>query len=95
MDFFTRFKDLYNYTKSLEAIEITIDDWKNFNQKILDFSKDQLDHLYEIILHYNYLENKKLELFPYGLKRHKESEGIVFEPKKLPLHLQYIMLNFY
>jgi hypothetical protein len=61
--------------------------------------------LYRVILHYHYIETKKLNDFPYKLKVYngiengvkvegKVGNGITFEPKNLPYCLQYMLLNW-
>lgn len=95
MEFYTKFRELYNVAKAKESsIEIKDEEWKDFNKKLSSYSLENLEEIYKVILHYYYIENKKSEMFPYGLKRYHDSEGITFEPKNLPLCLQYIILKY-
>ncbi len=115
MDFFKRFKELYNFSKSVEkTIYINDEAWIDFQNKIksynvemfkseasgdLERSSGIFETLYKVILHYHYIETKKLEDFPYKLKIYNEvnggsNNGITFEPKNLPLCLQYMLLNW-
>lgn len=101
MEFFSRFKQLYNFSKSVEStIYITEGAWYDFQEKIKDYSLEMFEELYRVIVHYHYIETKKLDDYPYKLKsyngdRNDVGNGIVFEPKNLPLCLQYILLNWY
>jgi hypothetical protein len=98
MDFFKKFKELYNHSKSFENVMfINSESWLNFQNKIKDYNYEKYEILYRVIVHYHYVETHKLEDFPYKLKIYSTSEtenGIVFEPKNLPLCLQYILLNW-
>ena len=100
MDFFKKFKDLYNYSKSVEnVIYINDEAWIDFQNKIKSYNVEMFETLYKVILHYHYIETKKLDDFPYKLKIYNESEtgdnnGITFEPKNLPYCLQYMLLNW-
>lgn len=107
MEFFAKFKQLYNYSKSIEASEefqVSINEgaWIDFQEKIKTYSFDMFETLYRVILHYHYLETKQLNDFPYKLKVYnrienevKDGNGITFEPKNLPVCLQYILLHYY
>ena len=95
MDFFAKFRELYNIAKSLEdSIIIHDDEWKDFNRKLHNYTLENLENIYTAIIHYYYIETKKLDEFPYDLKRYKNEEGVTFDPKKLPVCLQYIILKF-
>jgi hypothetical protein len=95
MEFYTKFRELYNVAKSNEnTIEIKDEEWKEFNKKLSSYTLESLENIYKVILHYHYIENKKNDMFPYGLKRYHDSEGITFEPRNLPLSLQYIILKY-
>ena len=96
MDFFSRFKQLYNFSKSVEnTIYITDEAWLMFQEKIKYFSLENFEELYKVIVHYHYIETKKLEDFPYKLKIYNGTDGgIIFEPKNLPYCLQYMLLNW-
>jgi hypothetical protein len=104
MDFFQRFRQLYNYSKSVENVIYVKDEaWVDFQNKSKHFSKEMFETLYKVILHYHYIETKKLEDFPYKLKKFNGIENgvngeiineITFEPKNLPLCLQYMLLNW-
>lgn len=108
MEFFTKFKQLYNFSKSIESTEelhssVSEDVWYEFQDNIKDYSFDMFEVLYKVIVHYHYIETKKLEDFPYKLRLYNGSKvndsevrnGIVFEPKNLPLCLQYMLLHWY
>jgi hypothetical protein len=100
MDFFSKFKQLYNFSKSVEStIYITDEAWIMFQEKIKYFSLENFEELYKVILHYHYIETKKLDDFPYKLKIYNgietgNSNGITFEPKNLTKCLQYMLLNW-
>jgi hypothetical protein len=104
MEFFKKFRELYNYSKSIENTEefySFVDDkaWMEFQNKIKNYSLETFEVLYRVILHYHYIETKKLNDFPYKLKIYngiegKVGNGITFEPKNLPLCLQYMLLNW-
>ena len=116
MEFFKRFKELYNYSKSVENIIFINDEaWIDFQNKIKNYNFESeasgdlergseiFEELYKVILHYYYIETKKLEDFPYKLKIYNGTEngvkgesgnGITFEPKNLPVCLQYMLLNW-
>lgn len=106
MDFFKRFKELYNFSKSVEStIHITDEAWLDFQNKIKNYNIEMFEVLYRVILHYHYIETKKLNDFPYKLKIYNgiengvksetgNSNGITFEPKNLPYCLQYMLLNW-
>jgi hypothetical protein len=106
MDFFQRFKQLYNYSKSVESVIYVNDEaWVDFQNKSKHFSKEIYEELYKVIVHYHYIETKKLDDYPYKLKSYNGIEngvkvkgevenGVTFEPKNLPLCLQYILLNW-
>jgi thiamine pyrophosphokinase len=96
MDFFQKFRQLYNYSKSVENIIFINDEaWIEFQNKSKHFSIETFETLYKVILHYHYIETKKTDDFPYKLKNYNGIEGgIIFEPKNLPLCLQYMLLNW-
>ena len=101
MDFFSKFKQLYNFAKSAENMEefqSSIDDqaWYDFQEKSSSYDLEKFEILYRVIVHYHYVETKFLENYPYKLKLYKgDGNGVTFEPKNLPLCLQYILLNWY
>jgi hypothetical protein len=111
MEFFAKFKQLYNFSKSIEASQefqssINEEAWYDFQEEIKSYNVEMFETLYRVILNYHYLENKKLDDFPYKLKVYNEAKvdlkiengvgnGIVFEPKNLPVCLQYMLLNWY
>ena len=95
MEFYTKFRELYNISKANEkTIIISDEEWKDFNRKLSSYTLENLEDIYKVILHYYYIETKETEMFPYGLKRYHDSEGITFEPRYLPICLQYILLKF-
>ena len=96
MDFFKRFKELYNFAKSNEKdIFVNTEAWIIFQNESKKFKLEDFEMLYKVIVHYHYIETKILEDYPYKLKIYSETEGgIVFDPKNLPLCLQYMLLNW-
>ena len=102
MEFFTRFKQLYNFSKSVEStIYITDEAWYEYQDKIKTYNVEMFETLYKVIVHYHYIETKKLDDFPYKLKVYNgvgieegSGNGITFEPKNLPYCLQYMLLNW-
>ncbi len=99
MDFFQKFKQLYNHSKSVETVIFINDEaWIEFQNKIKNYNTEIFEVLYKVIVHYHYIETKKLEDFPYKLKSYNGVEndgGVMFEPKNLPICLQYMLLNWY
>lgn len=102
MDFFSKFKQLYNFAKSTENLEefkssINDESWYEFQEKSSNYDLEKFETLYRVIVHYHYIETKVLENYPYKLKLYngtKSENGVTFEPKNLPLCLQYILLNW-
>lgn len=101
MEFFEKFRKLYNFSKSLEEsqqIYSYVNDtiWINFQKIIKDYNIENFEILYKVILNYHFLETKKLDDYPYKIKIYSDVEGgIVFEPKNLPVCLQYMLLYWY
>jgi hypothetical protein len=56
MEFYTKFRELYNISKANEkSIEIKDEEWKDFNKKLSSYTLENLEDIYKFILHFIYL----------------------------------------
>jgi hypothetical protein len=96
MEFFKKFQDSYNYVcKNKHYVKIippNEDEWIEFQSKLekLDISKTEL--IYMCILHYNFINTKKMEEMPYGIKKQNNTIQITYS--NLPYLLQHLLLDF-
>lgn len=97
MEFFQKFSKTYNKiferNKFVKIIPPTDEEWDVFSKKISEFSLEQREYIYLSILHYYYIDNKKLEDLPYDLKL-KDGE-LLINYSVLPSALQHLILNLW
>ena len=76
MEFYTKFRELYNVAKTKESsIEFKDEEWKDFNKKLSSYSLENLEEIYKVILHYYYIENKKVSKEKYQEEFEKVFNG--------------------
>lgn len=97
MDFFQKFSKTYNKifekNKFVKIIPPTEEEWTLFSKQLNDFSLEQREYIYLSILHYYFLNTKKLEDLPYDLKL-KDGE-LIITYSNLPSTLQHLILNLW
>lgn len=91
MEFFQRFSKTYNEifekNKLAKKIPPSEEQWADF---LKDLSKINKEEFYMTILHYHFLNTKKHEELPYGMKL--KNEEIIINYKYLPSELQHILI---
>ena len=97
MDFFKKFSKTYNkifeINKFAKVIPPSDEEWNTFSLKISEYSLEQREYIYLSILHYYFLDTKKLEELPYDLKI-KDGE-LLITYSNLPSTLQHVILNLW
>jgi|LakMenEpi03Aug12_release.lakeMendotaPanAssembly.Ray.scaffolds.fasta_scaffold1218187_2 hypothetical protein len=95
MEFFKLFKEIYNKIhiekEFVKLIPPPEEDWIHFQKKIEKFSEEKKEWIYKMILHYSFLQDKKLNSLPYTLKQ--KGNDIHIPYSELPYPLQYMILE--
>jgi hypothetical protein len=95
MDFFKTFSEIYNrvYTQKefIKIIPPSEQDWILFHKKFEKFTEEKKEWVYKMILHYAFLQERKMDSLPYTLKQKGEDVHIIYSD--LPYPLQYMLLE--
>jgi hypothetical protein len=95
MDFFKKFSEIYNqvYTQKefLKIIPPPEEDWILFHKKLEKLPEEKKEWIYKMILHYSFLEERKINSLPYTLKQ--KGSDIHIPYSELPYPLQYMILE--
>ena len=95
MDFFKTFTEVYNMIHSkkqfVKIIPPSEEEWIQFHKKLEKFSETKKEQIYLTIIHYHFLEKKKLENLPYTLKQ--KGNDIHIPYSEIPFPLQHILIE--
>jgi hypothetical protein len=96
MEFFKMFMELYNNINSnkefIKIIPPTEEEWIKFHKNLEKTKNEKKEQLYLMILHYHFLQEKKMEILPYTLKQKGDSIHIPYS--ELPCVLQHMLIEF-
>ena len=96
MEFFQQFSTLYNQVHKNQhfskIIPPTDEEWNVFIKKMDKMTDIQKEYFYLSILHYHFLTTKKLDDYPYGIKR--KDKDIIINYSNIPYLLQHILISF-
>jgi hypothetical protein len=95
MEFFQTFSSIYNQVNKThhfaKIIPPSDEDWMVFSKKVDTLTNQQKENLYLTILHYHFLTTKKMEEFPYGIKR--KGKDIIINYTDIPFTLQHMLMS--
>jgi len=95
MEFFQQFSKTYNQvhkTKNfIQIIPPNEEEWMEFSKRLSSLTSSQKETIYLTILHYSFLTEKRIEQFPYGIK--KKGNDLQIPYSDLPFTLQHILLT--
>jgi len=90
------FTEIYNavYSKKqfVKIIPPTEEEWIQFHKKLEKTNEIKKEQIYLMILHYYFLQEKKLEELPYTLKQ--KGMDIHIPYSEIPCPLQHMLIEF-
>jgi len=96
MEFFQYFSDAYNQVhrnrQFSKLIPPSDEEWNQFEKKLDIMTEKKREYFYMTILHYYFLTTKKLDDYPYGIKR--KGKDLIVNYQNLPYLLQHILISF-
>jgi hypothetical protein len=96
MDFFKRFKELYNFSKSVEStIYITDEAWLDFQNKIKNYNIENYNNQFIILIHsgnhWDYAIPK--QAFNYELDRNDISNSVTYKEILIKYNIFFENMN--